>query len=68
MKVLIHPSWSKVLKDEFNNSTEIMKLIKKIYSDNTSMSKKQLGELLKRELYLGYDECKRINFIKASVY
>jgi len=66
--VLIHQLsttfWGKFedLKDEFTNSSEIMKIIQNIYSDNTTMTKKALKGLLKRELYLDYNACKKINF------
>lgn len=56
--------WGKFedLKDECKNSTELMKIVKNIYSSNTTMKKKQLDELLKRELLLTYNECSKINF------
>ena len=53
-----------VLKDECKNMTHLMKVAKNIYSSNTTMKKKQIDELLKRELFLTYNECNQINFTK----
>tara|TARA_B000000565_G_C23757361_1_gene367014 strand:- start:325 stop:915 length:591 start_codon:yes stop_codon:yes gene_type:complete len=69
--VLIHQIstqfWGKyeVLKDECKNMTHLMKLCKNLYSQNTSMKKKQIDDLLKRELFLTFDECTKINFTKS---
>ena len=66
--VLIHQIstsfWGKFedLKDECTNSTELMKIVKKIYNSHTTMKKKQLDEILKRELLLTYNDCTKINF------
>ncbi len=66
--VLIHQIsttfWGKFedLKDECKNSTELMKIVKDIYSSHTNMKKKNLDELLKRELLLTYNDCSKINF------
>ena len=68
--VLIHQIstsfWGKFedLKDEVENTTKMMKLCTDIYSKNTSMKKKTIEQILSRELYLNYDECKKYNFIK----
>ena len=68
--VLIHQIstefWGKfeVLKDECKNMTHLMKVAKNIYASNTTMKKKQIDELLKRELFLTYAECNEINFTK----
>ena len=69
--VLIHQIstefWGKfeVLKDECKNMTHLMKLCKNLYAQNTSMKKKQIDDLLKRELFLTFDECTKINFTKS---
>ena len=69
--VLIHQIstqfWGKyeVLKDECKNMTHLMKLCKNLYAQNTSMKKKQIDDLLKRELFLTFDECTQINFTKT---
>ena len=44
--------------------THLMKVAKNIYASNTTMKKKQIDELLKRELFLTYSECNEINFTK----
>jgi len=67
--VLIHQIsttfWGKFedLKDECKNTTELMKIVKDLYSQNTSMKKKQLDDILKRELFLTYNECEKLGFI-----
>lgn len=67
--VLIHQIstsfWGKFedLKDECKNTTELMKIVKNLYSENTTMKKKQLDELIKRELFLTYTECEKLGFI-----
>ena len=68
--ILIHQIstnfWGKFedLKDEVENTTKMMKLCTDIYSKNTSMKKKYIEQILCRELYLNFDECKKYNFIK----
>ena len=68
--VLIHQIsttfWGKFedLKDECKNTTELMKIVKDLYSENTLMKKKQLDDILKRELFLNYTECEKLGFIK----
>lgn len=68
--VLIHQIstsfWGKFedLKDECKNTTELMKIVKELYSENTFMKKKQLDDILKRELFLNYTECEKLGFIK----
>jgi len=68
--VLIHQIstsfWGKFedLKDECKNTTELMKIVKELYSENTFMKKKQLDDIIKRELFLNYTECEKLGFIK----
>tara|TARA_B100001175_G_C19496930_1_gene635867 strand:- start:1674 stop:2267 length:594 start_codon:yes stop_codon:yes gene_type:complete len=68
--ILIHQIstnfWGKFedLKDEVENTTKMMKLCTDIYSKNTTMKKKYIEQILCRELYLNFDECKKYNFIK----
>jgi len=40
------------ITDEYTNLTELMELIKQLYTEHTNMSQKLLGRLLKRDLYL----------------
>ena len=51
------------LKDEYKNTTELMKIAKKIYTDNTSMSKKTIDDIIKRELYLTYQDALKYKII-----
>jgi len=67
--VLIHQVstsfWGKFedLKDEVKNTTEIMKIVRNLYSSNTMMKKKDIDAILKRELFLNYTECEKNGFI-----
>ena len=67
--VLIHQVstsfWGKFedLKDEVKNTTEIMKIVRNLYSSNTTMKKKDIDAILKRELFLNYTECEKNGFI-----
>ena len=70
--VLIHQVsttfWGKFedLKDEVKNTTEIMKIVRNLYSSNTTMKKKDIDAILKRELFLNYTECDKVGFITDS--
>ena len=70
--VLIHQVstsfWGKFedLKDECQNTTNLMLLVKKLYKENTNMSEKQLKRILKREQTLTYEDCQKINFFTDS--
>lgn len=70
--VLIHQLsnefWGKFedLKDECTNMSHLMYIAKNLYSENTTMKKKQIDELLKRELFLTYNECVKINFTNSQ--
>jgi len=57
--------WGKYedLKDEYKNTSELMRIIKKIYSENTNMKKKEIDDLLKRELLLTYNDAKKYKII-----
>ena len=67
--ILIHQLstnfWGKFedLVDEYKNTSELMKIIKNIYSHNTNMKKKQIDDLLKRELLLNCNESKKYGII-----
>ena len=67
--ILIHQIstnfWGKFeeLKDECKNTTELMKIVKRIYSNHTNMKKKDLEQLLQRELLLTYSECVKYNIV-----
>jgi len=70
--VLIHQVsttfWGKFedLKDEVKNTTEIMKIVRNLYSENTTMKKKDIDAILKRELFLNFAECEKNGFITES--
>jgi len=70
--VLIHQVstsfWGKFedLKDEVKNTTEIMKIVRNLYSETTTMKKKDIDAILKRELFLNYTECEKVGFITDS--
>jgi len=43
--------------DEFNDLTELMEEIRKIYMDNTKIKEKELRELLSRDIWLNSKKC-----------
>jgi ATP-dependent Clp endopeptidase proteolytic subunit ClpP len=61
--VLIHQlrgeSWGKYedLKDEFTNTENLMKTIKSIYLEKSSIPEKKLNRILKKEVNLNSNEC-----------
>jgi len=69
--VLIHQIstnfWGKFedLKDECHNTTELMKIVKRIYSCHTTMKKKHLDQIIKRELLLTYSECVKYGIVSC---
>jgi ATP-dependent protease ClpP protease subunit len=62
--MLIHQlssgSWGKMseLEDDFENNKILMDKIKNIYKDHANLTKKQLGEILKHDLWWDFDKCK----------
>lgn len=69
--VLIHQIrtsfWGKFdeLMDEIANSKELMSLLKRIYSEDTKITRTKLDTLLSKELYMNADECKRYDIIRT---
>ena len=51
--------WGKMseIDEEYTNSKKIMEHIKKIYSENTKIKKKELDGILKKDLIWDFDEC-----------
>lgn len=49
--------------DEKSNLDLIMKMIKNIYTTNTNLKIKKLNQLLKRDIYLGADQCLEYGFV-----
>jgi len=66
--VLIHQVstsfWGKFedLKDECQNTTNLMDIVRNLYNENTIIKKKELKKLLQRELFLTFEDCRKIGF------
>ena len=61
--ILIHQLssefWGKYeeMKDELKSCEKFMDIIKTIYKENTKIPKKQLKNMMKRDIYLTFQEC-----------
>lgn len=57
--------WGKMseIEDEFKNLQDLMKKIKQIYSDNASIPRKELNELLKHDLWLDAAKCLKYGLV-----
>ena len=55
------------LKDEMSNSEHLMKMIKTIYKKNSTMPKKTLNGIIKKEIYLNSDECLNYGLIHKII-
>ena len=51
------------LEDEMVNSTALMETVKRVYMDNTDVTKKKLEGLLRTEKNLEADKCLRLGFV-----
>jgi len=51
------------IKDEFDNCQKLMNKLKKIYSERTTIPKKQLADILKHDITWDADECKKYGLI-----
>lgn len=51
------------LTDDFANSKLFMQMLKKIYRSNTKISKKELDELLKKDIWLKSNKCLKLGFV-----
>lgn len=51
------------LSDDFTNSKSFMQMLKKIYRSNTKISKKELDELLKKDIWLKSNKCLKLGFV-----
>ena len=51
--------WGKYeeIKQEVENSDKFMDTIKNIYREKTKIPSKKLEEFMKKDVYLGYEEC-----------
>lgn len=71
--VLIHQVstsfWGKFedLKDEYQNTINLMDIVRNLYNENTIIKKKELQNLLKRELFLTFEDCRRIGFFTEEI-
>tara|TARA_B100000530_G_scaffold43739_1_gene24774 strand:+ start:829 stop:1470 length:642 start_codon:yes stop_codon:yes gene_type:complete len=55
------------LKDEYENSSNMMTIIKNIYKANTQMPKKTIDSILKRELLLTANDCIKYNIADEMI-
>lgn len=68
-QMLIHQlttlMWGKFasLEDEFTNCKKAMDVIKNIYKDNSKISKKDLNEILKHDLWWDADYCLKVGLV-----
>jgi len=53
------------LKDDFINDAKLMKLLYRLYYEHTTMSINKIKNILKRDLWLDYDECLRLGLIDS---
>jgi ATP-dependent protease ClpP protease subunit len=51
------------IKDEFGNCEKIMKQLKNIYSQKTKLSRAQLTDILKHDIYWDADDCKKYGLV-----
>ena len=51
------------LKDDFINDANLMKLLYKLYYEHTNMSINKIKTILKRDLWLEYDECLKLGLV-----
>ena len=51
------------IKDEFSNCQKLMTRIKKIYSDKTTIPKKQLDDILKHDIFWDANECLKYGLV-----
>ena len=61
--------WGKYedMKDDLQNCDLLMKTIKKIYEENTKIPKKQLGEILKHDLWWDAKTCLKYGLIDEII-
>ena len=51
------------IKDEFGNCEKIMKQLKEIYAAHTKLSRKQLNDVLKRDVNWDAEDCKKYGLV-----
>ena len=52
------------LLDEVSNSKQLMALLKRIYSEDTKITRSKLETLMSKELYMDAEECKRYDLVR----
>ena len=64
-QLTVNEFWGKYeeLLDECKNSQNLMKQIKDLYAEHSSLPKKKIDEIMKRELYFSSKECLRYNLV-----
>jgi ATP-dependent Clp endopeptidase proteolytic subunit ClpP len=57
--------WGKMneIEDEYENLKELMNNIKRIYTENAKIPKKELGEVLKHDLWWNPDKCMSLGLV-----
>ena len=55
------------LKDEMQNSDNLMTVLKKIYLESTGIPEKKLNELLKKDLYFTAEDCLKYNLVDSII-
>lgn len=50
------------IKDDMQNSSLMMKLVKDFYKKNTKLSEKKIDKILKRDVYFNAEECIKMGF------
>ena len=71
--ILIHQIrtefWGKFdeLCDEMKNSENLMYMVRNIYKSNSSMPKKVIDSLLKKELYISCEECLKYKIVDEII-
>jgi ATP-dependent protease ClpP protease subunit len=61
--------WGKYaeLQDDMKNSTELMRLIRKIYLKHTKIPKAKLNKILKHDLWFDTDKCLKLGMVDEVV-
>ena len=57
--------WGKYeeLKDEMKSCTQIMKMLKQLYTENTKLPTSKVNQFMKRDIYITSDECLKYEII-----
>jgi len=55
------------IKDEYENSTNLMKVLKNLYRTETKLSEEQLDQLMERDLYFNSEECLKFGLVDEVI-